>query len=264
VPSCTVGTNKHSHPTPNYGAAAVNRYTSKGIHMFRAVFLILLFGMAGCASTQNQKITAQRIGVLVPESHNNQFCYVYKGVTAFNNESVKEQLTPNFSEQYGLYANRGIIKSGNIPVSLGNLAVKDISSYFVRKDWDHSISLTEKGKVFFRQLTSSNQIDLILLPWLYDAERCMVGAVLGYTDLEYELNSNIQLHLIDAKSFSHLQSRQVNSINSTRPVSIPSDKPKPSEEDRRKLAEKLYVELEDDVYRLLEGDCCYSKRTDLP
>jgi hypothetical protein len=25
VPSCTVGTNKHSHPTPNCGAAAVNR-----------------------------------------------------------------------------------------------------------------------------------------------------------------------------------------------------------------------------------------------
>jgi hypothetical protein len=26
VLACTVGTNKHSHPTPNYGAAAVNRY----------------------------------------------------------------------------------------------------------------------------------------------------------------------------------------------------------------------------------------------
>jgi hypothetical protein len=26
APACTVGTNKHSHPTPNYGAAAVNRY----------------------------------------------------------------------------------------------------------------------------------------------------------------------------------------------------------------------------------------------
>jgi hypothetical protein len=25
APACTVGTNKHSHPTPNYGAAAVNR-----------------------------------------------------------------------------------------------------------------------------------------------------------------------------------------------------------------------------------------------
>jgi hypothetical protein len=31
VPSCTVGTNKHSHPTPNCGAAAVNRYVSKGV-----------------------------------------------------------------------------------------------------------------------------------------------------------------------------------------------------------------------------------------
>jgi hypothetical protein len=26
VLACTVGTNKHSHPTPNCGAAAVNRY----------------------------------------------------------------------------------------------------------------------------------------------------------------------------------------------------------------------------------------------
>jgi hypothetical protein len=31
APACTVGTNKHSHPTPNYGAAAVNRYMPRAI-----------------------------------------------------------------------------------------------------------------------------------------------------------------------------------------------------------------------------------------
>jgi hypothetical protein len=31
APACTVGTNKHSHPTPNCGAAAVNRYVSMDI-----------------------------------------------------------------------------------------------------------------------------------------------------------------------------------------------------------------------------------------
>jgi hypothetical protein len=32
TPACTVGTNKHSHPTPNCGAAAVNRYVYNHNH----------------------------------------------------------------------------------------------------------------------------------------------------------------------------------------------------------------------------------------
>jgi len=34
APACTVGTNKHSHPTPNYGAAAVNRYAANTNPLF--------------------------------------------------------------------------------------------------------------------------------------------------------------------------------------------------------------------------------------
>ncbi len=232
--------------------------------MFRTILIILIVVLSGCASTQNEKLTSKKVGVLIPESHNNQFCYLYKGVTVFNNESESEELSPNFSNSFNTYVDKGISKSGNIPVSLGTISVHKISDYFERKEWDHSITITQDGRNYIESLLESRQIDYILLPWLYDLERCMVSIEVGYSDLEYALDSNIQLHLLNAQTLQHMQFRQVNSINSTRPIYLPKDKAAPSTADKVKLAERLYVELEDDVFRLLDGDCCYSKRNDLP
>ncbi len=92
----------------------------------------------------------------------------------------------------------------------------------------------------------------------------MVSVEVGYSDLEYALDSNVQLHLLNAQTLQHIQSRHVNSVNSMRPIYLPKDKAAPTITDKAKLSEKLYVELEDDVFRLLDGDCCYSKRNDLP
>lgn len=232
--------------------------------MFRTMLIVLIVVLSGCASTHNEKLTSKRVGVLTPESHNNQFCYLYKGIKVFNNESESEELSPNFSISFNTYVGKGISKSGNIPVSLGKLPVHKISDYFERKEWDHSITLTQDGRNYIDSLLESRQVDYILLPWLYDLERCMVSVEVGYSDLEYTLGSNIQLHLLNAQTLQQMQFRQVNSINSTRPIYLPKDKAAPSTADKVKLAERLYVELEDDVFRLLDGDCCYSKRNDLP
>lgn len=232
--------------------------------MLRTIFISLIVILSGCASTENEKITSKRVGILTPESHNNQFCYLYKGVTVFNNESASEELSPNFSESYNESVSKGIKKSGNMAVALGKLPAYKIESYFERKDWDHSITLTQEGRKYIQSLLESNQVDYILLPWLYDLDRCMISVEIGYYDLEYALNSNVQLHLLNAKTLQHMQFRQVNAINSMRPIYLPKDKAAPTATDKAKLSEKLYVELEDDVFRLLDGDCCYSKRDDLP
>ncbi|MCG9758357.1 MULTISPECIES: hypothetical protein [Pseudoalteromonas] len=232
--------------------------------MLRTILVSLIVILSGCASTQNEKLTSKRIGVLTPESHNNQFCYLYKGVTVFNNESAREELSPNFSNSFNASVGKGITKSGNIPVSLGKLPAHKISSYFERKEWDHSITLTKDGRKYIESLLESNQVDYILLPWLYDLERCMVSVEVGYSDLEYALDSNVQLHLLNAQTLQHIQSRHVSSVNSMRPIYLPKNKATPTITDKAKLSEKLYVELEDDVFRLLDGDCCYSKRNDLP
>jgi hypothetical protein len=42
APACTVGTNKHSHPTPNCGAAAVNRYK---VSYIGVILMIRMFQM---------------------------------------------------------------------------------------------------------------------------------------------------------------------------------------------------------------------------
>lgn len=232
--------------------------------MLRTILISLIVVLSGCASTHNEKLTSKRVGVLTPESHNNQFCYLYKGVTVFNNESASEELSPNFSDSYKESVGKGITKSGNMPVYLGKLPVQKISAYFERKDWDHSVTLTQDGRKYIESLLELNQVDYILLPWLYDLERCMVSVEVGYSDQEYALDSNVQLHLLDANTLEHMQSRQVNSINSMRPIFSPKDKTAPTSADMEKLSENLYMELEDDVFRLLEGDCCYSKRNDLP
>lgn len=240
------------------------RYTFQGGSMLRIFIFFLIAVLAGCASTQNEKLVSKRIGVLTPESHKNQFCYIYMGVTALNNFAVKEELKPNFSDSFEKFVSNGITKSGNVPVSLGILPANNISSYFERKAWDHSIALTPDGLKFVQNLLESNQVDYIILPWLYDLENCMVSAKIGSSDVDYELNSNIQLHLLKAQDLKHIQSRQVNSINSMRETYLPKDKSNPTTTDKLKLSQMLYIELEDDVFRLLDGDCCYSKRSDLP
>ena len=232
--------------------------------MLRTILITLIVVLSGCASTQNEKLASKRIGVLTLESHNNQFCYLYKGVTVFNNESESEELSPSFSDSYNTSVAKGITNSGNLSVSLGKLPAHKISSYFERKEWDHSVTLTQEGRKYIESLLETNQVDYILLPWLYDLDRCMVSVEVGYSDLEYALDSNVQLHLLNAYNFQHMQSRQVNSINSMRPIYLPKDKAAPTATDKAKLSEKLFIELEDDVFRLLEGDCCYSKRNDLP
>ncbi|MFT2092854.1 hypothetical protein [Paraglaciecola sp. 2405UD69-4] len=232
--------------------------------MVRIITVTLFIILSGCASTQNEKLTSKRVGVLTPEAHNNQFCYLYKGVTVFNNEFESENLVPNFSESYSEYVNKGITKSGNVPIHLGKLPANKISHYFERKEWDHSITLTQEGRSYIEAQLKTHQVDYILLPWLYSLDRCMVSVEVGYSDLDYALNSNVQLHLLNAQTLQHMQSRQVNSINSARSVYLPENKATPTPIDKTKLSEKLYVELEDDVFRLLDGDCCYSKRDDLP
>ncbi len=89
--------------------------------MLRTILISLIVILSGCVSTQNEKLTSKRVGVLTPESHNNQFCYLYRGVTVFNNESARVELSPNFSNSFNTSVGKGITKSGNIPVSLGKL-----------------------------------------------------------------------------------------------------------------------------------------------
>ena len=228
------------------------------------LMLILATTLYGCASTQNTKVTSKKVGIIVPENHNNNFCYLYRGVTIFNNEHIKEQLSPNFSVSYLAHASDGVRKAGNTPVNLGAIEVEQILEFFVRKEWDHSITPTPAGREYLRELFKSQEVDYVLLPWLHNIRRCMIGVTVGYSDLEYELDSNIQLHLLDSATLAHMRHRQVSSINSTRPTFLPVNKSEPNKNDKNELANRFYKELEDDVYRLLEGDCCYWKRTDLP
>lgn len=236
----------------------------QGFSMLRVIVFFLIIILAGCASTQNETLVSKKIGVLTPESHNNQFCYVYMGGTVLNNIAIKEELKPNFSDSFEKFVSNGITKSGNIPVSLGMLPANMISSYFERKAWDHSLTLTPDGRKFVQNLLESNQVDYIIVPWLYNLDDCMVSAKIGISDVDYDLNSNIQLHLLKAQDLQHIQSRQVNSLNSMREIHLPKDKSTPTTAEKLKLSQMLYIELEDDVFRLLEGDCCYFKRSDLP
>jgi hypothetical protein len=51
APACTVGTNKHSHPTPNCGAAAVNRYVNMESPLKIFTLVTCLLFLFGCQTT---------------------------------------------------------------------------------------------------------------------------------------------------------------------------------------------------------------------
>lgn len=220
--------------------------------------LTLLILLSGCStiSSKNINVNNGKIGYVVPIEHNNQFCYLYLGITAFNNEYVTANLEPNYSVSYKSTLETAIKESGNTPVEVARLSFDDISRYFARSAWDHSMTITPEGVQYFKTVEKMKDTDFILVPWLTEKRSCLVNTGTEVTGQFSNINSDVHMYLLKSTDLSFSQARQIGWHNHKNPMFRPVNKFNPSDEDRMYLAEQVYTLMKNQVRVLINGNCC--------
>ena len=139
--------------------------------------------LACCTSnTPRENINNKTVGhVRLPPIFSN-VCHRYTGFTIFNNEQGQKALSMEFYTDINKSIELGVNKSGNNYVDLGEIDIWAENTYYTRSDWDHSITMTDKGRAFIKESAVNNKIDYVIIPYVPDdivKDNCLVNIETG-------------------------------------------------------------------------------------